>query len=319
MKRTLSNILNLKLTCLGKEIPAIEVIVFKEFLNSLRNSYIVFRCLDDRYLNKQYCASTENINVLSKHVFLYGDKGKIFYDDLDQKTYNIDINDFGPKESSYIYDKIQKIFIKNDISSSKTKEYIKSFNTKEIAFVSFWRKITKAQWSKMISGLTKEDKIKVKDYYIALLHTVGLAGYGRNSYFLSTSLSSSIDKIMDMNYSVEIVGWTSKKDINKYGKDFFQNKNSEIKALGFPTISNAVFPTQKEITYKCGILPHFIIGYIYNQGKNFEINPCMFKKQDFSTVSKTGLSVDQSEFYKKLNQTNYKSTYIYMDDLFFQI
>ena len=122
-----------------------------------------------------------------------------------------------------------------------------------------------------------------------------------------------------MNYSVEIVGWTSKKDINKYGKDFFQNKNSEIKALGFPIISHAVFPTQKEITYKCGILPHFIIGYIYNQGKNFEINPCVFKKQNFSTVSETGLPIDQSEFYKKLNQTNYKSTYIYMDDLLFQI
>ena len=108
MKRTLSNILNLKLTCLGKEISAIEVITFKKFLNSLRNSYIVFRCLDDRYLNKQYCASTENINVLSKHVFLYGDKGKIFYDDLDQKTFNIDINDLGVKESSYIYDKMKK-------------------------------------------------------------------------------------------------------------------------------------------------------------------------------------------------------------------
>lgn len=319
MKKILKKILDLNLTCLEKEISSQEKKTFEAFLKSLINVYVVFRCIDDEYLYKQYITTTGNISLLSELIFLYGDKGKIFYEELDQKTFNIDINEFGERENSFIYEKMQKIFIHKHVSSHRTLEAIERFNTKEPAFVTFWYNISKDQWIQMMANFSQSQRILVKDYYTALLHTVGLAGYGRNSYFLSTSLNPKIHQDMQMAHSIEIIGWTNKSDLHKYGVNYFKERNKEISKLGLPVISNTVFLSQKEVSYKCGILPHFIIGYLYNKGECLEINPCVFKKQDFSCVEEQGLPVDQNEFYKKLNNTNYKSTYIKMDDLFFQI
>ena len=310
---------NLELTCLGEKLSDSKKKIFKVFLNSLNKVTIVYRCLGDKYLNKQYKTSVDNINVLSKLIFLYGDKGKLFYEELDQKTFNTDINKVGEREITFIYNKMKKIFVYKDISSPKTIKSIELLSDKELDFMSFWKKISITKWKHMFDELSEKERIAVRDYYVAILHTVGLAGYGRNSYFLSTSKDPNIGYEMNINYEIEIVGWTNKKTSNQYGKDFFDKNNQVIEKLHFPIISNQVFPSQEEITCKCGILPHFIIGYCYNNGKTFEVNPCVFKKQDFHNVSQDGLPIDQSKFYLNLQKTNYKSTYIYLDDLYFQV
>ena len=232
MKQYIKNkIIKSNLTMKGEHRSESEKKQFISFLTRLNHVSIVFRCLGNEYIYKQYNTSIDNIPILSEFIFLYGDKAK--------------------------------------------------------------------------------------DYYVALLHTVGLAGYGRNSYFLSTSESYNIEKVMGLKQKyIELVGWASPK-LGVFSKSRFNKTADVIKQCGFPVVDGAVFPEQKEITLKCGLLPHFIIGYFYEGG--FEVNPAIFDTQDYSHAVKEGVVVNQSSFSEKIKNMNYRSTFLFCDDIYFQI
>ena len=217
----------------------------------------------------------------------------------------------------FIYNKIQKVFVQLNLKSERTKEKVGILVKKNPVFLAYWRHMTKEKWLNEIANLSKLKKVQLKDYYVALLHTVGLAGYGRNSYFLSTSESYNIEKVMGLKQKyIELVGWASPK-LGVFSKSRFNKTADVIKQCGFPVVDGAVFPEQKEITLKCGLLPHFIIGYFYEGG--FEVNPAIFDTQDYSHAVKEGVVVNQSSFSEKIKNMNYRSTFLFCDDIYFQI
>jgi hypothetical protein len=319
MNRKLNRLLNKTLTCKGNPVSEEEKKILESFLNALFRVSVVYRHVGDSYLEMQYRTRTNNIELLSEHIFLYGDKGKLFYEELDQKTFNKDISEIKDEVFSFIYKKYKKVFVEKALKSHKTIDAVDTFCKKEPSFVSFWSNMTEEEWLKRIDKLDEKEKRKIKDYYVSLLHTVGLAGYGRNSYFLSTSRDMNIRNIMRwQNDGIEIVGWTkiSRKNVITYDKT--EKLSVIVKSIGFPIVSHAIFPVQREITYKCGILPHYIVGYLYGKD-SFEINPYILKKQDFGSVCEKGLDIDQTLFYQRLSEVGYKSTYIELDDMSFQI
>ena len=319
MNRKLNRLLNKTLTCKGNPVSEEEKKILESFLNALFRVSVVYRHVGDSYLEMQYRTRTNNIELLSEHIFLYGDKGKLFYEELDQKTFNKDISEIKDEVFSFIYKKYKKVFVEKALKSHKTIDAVDTFCKKEPSFVSFWSNMTEEEWLKRIDKLDEKEKRKIKDYYVSLLHTVGLAGYGRNSYFLSTSRDMNIRNIMGwQNDGIEIVGWTkiSRKNVITYDKT--EKLSVIVKSIGFPIVSHAIFPVQREITYKCGILPHYIVGYLYGKD-SFEINPYILKKQDFGSVCEKGLDIDQTLFYQRLSEVGYKSTYIELDDMTFQI
>lgn len=319
MNRKLNRLLNKTLTCKGNPVSEEEKKILESFLNALFRVSVVYRHVGDSYLEMQYRTRTNNIELLSEHIFLYGDKGKLFYEELDQKTFNKDISEIKDEVFSFIYKKYIKVFVEKALKSHKTIDAVDTFCKKEPSFVSFWSNMTEEEWLKRIDKLDEKEKRKIKDYYVSLLHTVGLAGYGRNSYFLSTSRDMNIRNIMGwQNDGIEIVGWTkiSRKNVITYDKT--EKLSVIVKSIGFPIVSHAIFPVQREITYKCGILPHYIVGYLYGKD-SFEINPYILKKQDFGSVCEKGLDIDQTLFYQRLSEVGYKSTYIELDDMSFQI
>ena len=319
MNRKLNRLLNKTLTCKGNPVSEEEKKILESFLNALFRVSVVYRHVGDSYLEMQYRTRTNNIELLSEHIFLYGDKGKLFYEELDQKTLNKDISEIKDEVFSFIYKKYKKVFVEKALKSHKTIDAVDTFCKKEPSFVSFWSNMTEEEWLKRIDKLDEKEKRKIKDYYVSLLHTVGLAGYGRNSYFLSTSRDMNIRNIMGwQNDGIEIVGWTkiSRKNVITYDKT--EKLSVIVKSIGFPIVSHAIFPVQREITYKCGILPHYIVGYLYGKD-SFEINPYILKKQDFGSVCEKGLDIDQTLFYQRLSEVGYKSTYIELDDMSFQI
>ena len=93
MNKELSKILNKTLTCKGNPISKEEKNTLESFLDALHRVSVVYRHVGDSYLEKQYKAKINNIPLLSEHIFLYGDKGKLFYEELDQKTFNKDISE----------------------------------------------------------------------------------------------------------------------------------------------------------------------------------------------------------------------------------
>jgi hypothetical protein len=319
MNRKLNRLLNKTLTCKGNPVSEEEKKILESFLNALFRVSVVYRHVGDSYLEMQYRTRTNNIELLSEHIFLYGDKGKLFYEELDQKTFNKDMSEIKDEVFSFIYKKYKKVFVEKALKSHKTIDAVDTFCKKEPSFVSFWSNMTEEEWLKRIDKLDEKEKRKIKDYYVSLLHTVGLAGYGRNSYFLSTSRDMNIRNIMRwQNDGIEIVGWTkiSRKNVITYDKT--EKLSVIVKSIGFPIVSHAIFPVQREITYKCGILPHYIVGYLYGKD-SFEINPYILKKQDFGSVCEKGLDIDQTLFYQRLSEVGYKSTYIELDDMSFQI
>ena len=319
MNRKLNRLLNKTLTCKGNPVSEEEKKILESFLNALFRVSVVYRHVGDSYLEMQYRTRTNNIELLSEHIFLYGDKGKLFYEELDQKTFNKDISEIKDEVFSFIYKKYKKVFVEKALKSHKTIDAVDTFCKKEPSFVSFWSNMTEEEWLKRIDNLDEKEKRQMKDYYVSLLHTVGLAGYGRNSYFLSTSRDMNIRNIMGwQNDGIEIVGWTkiSRKNVITYDKT--EKLSVIVKSIGFPIVSHAIFPVQREITYKCGILPHYIVGYLYGKD-SFEINPYILKKQDFGSVCEKGLDIDQTLFYQRLSEVGYKSTYIELDDMSFQI
>ena len=199
MKQYIKNkIIKSNLTMKGEHISESEKKQFISFLTRLNHVSIVFRCLGNEYIYKQYNTSIDNIPILSEFIFLYGDKAKLFYEKLDNRIHNLYIDDTLNGTMEFIYNKIQKVFVQLNLKSERTKEKVGILVKKNPVFLAYWRHMTKEKWLNEIANLSKLKKVQLKDYYVALLHTVGLAGYGRNSYFLSTSESYNIEKVMGL-------------------------------------------------------------------------------------------------------------------------
>lgn len=199
MKQYIKNkIIKSNLTMKGEHISESEKKQFISFLTRLNHVSIVFRCLGNEYIYKQYNTSIDNIPILSEFIFLYGDKAKLFYEKLDNRIHNLYIDDTLNGTMEFIYNKIQKVFVQLNLKSERTKEKVGILVKKNPVFLAYWRHMTKEKWLNEIANLSKLKKVQLKDYYVALLHTIGLAGYGRNSYFLSTSESYNIEKVMGL-------------------------------------------------------------------------------------------------------------------------
>lgn len=196
MKQYIKNkIIKSNLTMKGEHISESEKKQFISFLTRLNHVSIVFRCLGNEYIYKQYNTSIDNIPILSEFIFLYGDKAKLFYEKLDNRIHNLYIDDTLNGTMEFIYNKIQKVFVQLNLKSERTKEKVGILVKKNPVFLAYWRHMTKEKWLNEIANLSKLKKVQLKDYYVALLHTVGLAGYGRNSYFLSTSESYNMSPL----------------------------------------------------------------------------------------------------------------------------
>ena len=143
------------------------------------------------------------------------------------------------------------------------------------------------------------------------------AGYGDYSYFLSTTQKrqeANFFQHNDVDRGIITVGWTNAKRIKCIAGTDLRNIVSNH---GFPTFNTVVYPEQYEVTYKCGLLPHFIIGFYYKD--KFEINPYIMDIDDMSKVRKDGLPVNQEPFLRLLSNTNFKSYYNVCDCFYWQL
>lgn len=87
--------------------------------------------------------------------------------------------------------------------------------------------------------------------------------------------------------------------------------NEFIKTLGLPSYDIPLYPSQKEICLKGCMFPHFIIGFQYKQ--NFYVNPWIFKNPWNKDIICEGLDIDQSQFTKLFNESNYNQSLMFCD------
>ena len=113
-------------------------------------------------------------------------------------------------------------------------------------------------------------------------------------------------------------GWLPRKGLKnriiKYNDA--EINNIFIKSLNLPTYQFHIYPEQSEICIKCGLLPHYIIGFQHN--KRFYINPNTLKQWNDNIVYE-GLDLDQKEFNDMFKATKLKQSFIFIDGNYYVI
>lgn len=301
-----------------KDITQGDRLYLNLFLHSLSKTTLLYRYAGDKYLRGLFNSDTCNIDTLSKHIFLFGDKGHLFYEDKIKKISKSNFSEIEQNTFKYIYDKLYKVYVNTgNLKSTGTKMALLRLSCYDECN-KFFSSVTLSNWIEKVSLLNNDDKTIIKHYYLSFLHTVGAAGIDNCSYFLSTSTDYNFCNKLCIEHKEKqneegaiLVGWTGKQ---KYIRTFGERNSNHIKKLGFPMINNALFPNQHEITLMCGLLPHFIIGYFYKD--KFEINPYVFEIDDLENVMIEGLPVKQDDFMMIMNETNIKLYYNMCDGFY---
>lgn len=253
--------------------------------------------------------NTPDYNKLNDFLFLIGEKGKLYrkeYRDRvkdKQKLFNID--DASIKFLRYIFKKNNKILNTNS-------KVIKEFKVQNPKFNYFFsERMNEEKFVEIIKDLSHEEKLKIRDYYLRPLHHLGVIGYFNNSIFLSTTTDIEVAKKFSGTerepHSIIFVSWISNS------KRFHSLSSESIKPLSLsvlPTYQRSYYPRQKEISMIGGILPHYIVGYIKVDTQELELNPNLFSTTKcFDEVMINGFDIDQTQFTKKIKETDYEIFY----------
>lgn len=283
------------------------------------------------------CSFVGTLRTEKANIIFRGDKTEIFNStDVLEISYRIFM--LGPKAESFwkqrsrylkknicknlivdLYSEFKKAFTMECIKSVNTKKHLKDFMNSEYDFVSYFKNENSADFYNKISGLPECDKQFVLDYYNAILHSMGhLVHHG--SYQISTTKSLEVAK--DFASDIIYIAWIPKENVHNRLAICLSNRelcNEKIFAFGLPTCKlPSVFPEQSEVCMKFGILPHFLLGFIYE--KKFVVNPNLFSTfKSFEKCVVEGFDVDQSGFNEVLGLTKYKRSYVVCDGYYCEI
>ena len=283
---------------------------FFSFIKSLKSSKrvrFVFR--GNSNIIKYYDTDVDNIPLLSHCIFCIGDKGCYF---LQKKL--IDFKEIFPVIWNKFNDKVCKL----NFRSEQTKQHVLHFLKCNPEIQQYFSNEQNRKSFECISDLPIEDRKKVADYYLSILHTIGKSANGK-SFFLSASKNYMVaDEFKGAN-SIIIYGWLPQKGINNHIIKYIdvEKSSSFVNMIGLPTCNVPIYPEQREICIKCGLLPNYIIGFQHDN--KFYINPNILKTQWHDNIVYDGLDIDQKNFNDLLTKSKYSQSFIYYDGDYYLI
>ena len=297
----------LKLYKNNQELLKNEKQKFFEFINRLKQSRkIQFIYRGDSKLREHYKVEVSDVTLLSHYIFAIGEKGYFFLKKHRKKETN---------QFQFIWNKLNEKICELRFESESNKQIVCEFLGKNVELKDFFSTAQNKEQFLNCDRLDEKQRKQVIDYYIALLHTIGKSGID-DSYFLSSTLDKNIAEYFK-NGGIVIYGWLPKKgqkdcmisyeDINGY--------NNTIEQLGLPIYEVSLYPEQKEICLKCGLLPNYIIGFQYEQ--NFYINPAIIETEINDKLITHGFDILQKDFNNTYNKTNYKKHFIFYDGIYY--
>lgn len=310
--------------CDGGVLRQDELMKLWNFVNMLLGSMYstwIFRGESDENLREQYGYDTNTPDILAQCIFMAGEKGRICWNE--KKFIDPDV------VSTDNFRKICKILnksIKEGCSSGSTGRIQKMQN-----FHSRNREFCEAfdDTENLVMGyheLPYDNRRKINLYYLSIIHTINSYKYHNTSGFVSATTSFKVAE--QFTNGATIYGWVPKMPMSMTMRsmvktiEYVLSRNvAGIKELGFPCCESSVYPGQKEISLRYGILPHFIVGF--KAGSRFYVNPALFntmdKLQEIDSFRKLnifkrhlisyGLDVDQSDFEDFCRRTNFKRYY----------
>lgn len=302
----------------GNELDATNKKLFNEFINnfcSAKNRTILYRGTESI---PEYNTSVFDIEKFANIMFSIGHKSIYYTNDGSNKKLFC-LNDCSIELFNSVFDKLKDKLCKVNFDAQGTKEKVSSFLNSNKDFCNYFKTETnRKDFLLKIENLDDEKKIIVKDYYLSLMHIIGRSMSGNNSYMISTSTKIKVAKKFKKD-GIIIVSWlpiTERRDqIIKYNE--VNKLNDEIKKMGLKYYVRPPYIEQEEICVKCGLLPHYIIGYslddsfIVNKHLLTDLNMAL----DLDSIIKDGIELkfDQECFYNILKETKYKRGFICID------
>lgn len=281
-------------------------VLFIQKLKSSRHVRFIYR--GDSNIFEKYEIEFGNLPLLACYIFCLGDKGRYFF-----QNQLVDRNSL----FSLIWEKFHSKVCKLDFASDATIERMKEFLKENPMLNNYFSDEQNKEHFESLSQLSVAEANKVADYYLFILHTIGKSGNGK-SYFLSSSTNYLVADKFKGDNNVIIYGWLPRKGMKsriiKYND--VETNSLFVKSLNLPTYKVPIYPDQNEICIKCGLLPHFIIGF---QHKNrFYINPNTLNQWNDS-IPYDGLIIGQKEFNDLFNATKLKQSFIFCEGCYYLI
>lgn len=281
-----------------------RIITFVKRLKSSRRVRFLYR--GDSNIIEQYNVDSSNLSLLAHFIFCLGGKGRYFF-----QNKLVGINSV----FSLIWDKFHNKVCKLNFASEGTVKRMYDFLNKNPMFNNYFSDEHNKEHFESLSQLAIDKANEVADYYLAILHTIGRSGNGK-SYFLSSSTNYLVADEFKGDNNIIIYGWLPKKNLKDCIIKYIDVEKISpfVQSLNLPTCQVPIYSKQSEKCIKCGLLPHYIIGFQHNN--RFYINPNTLKQWKESIVYE-GLDIDQKTFNDLFNATNLRQSFIFCEGIYY--
>lgn len=309
----------------GERLAQDELLKLWNFLNLLIGSScstFIMRGESDENLVAQYGYGVETPDLLAQSLFMAGEKGRICWND----RRFLAPDDTSADNFKEICRTLARHIEEGCRGNSSRSVKIREFRSRNEEFCSAFGNIDRLVG--IYANLSKKERETVNLYYLSVAHTINSIGYKKVSSFVSTTTDAQ--KAKDFTDDAIIYGWVPRRMMSissavRSGTiDYVvADKNPFIKRTGLPCCDSPVYPEQKEVSMRCGLLPHFIIGF--KVGRNFYVNPGIFESMDRMVTMESwrkltafkrrlinqGLEIDQTDFEEFCRKTNYRRYYTF--------
>ena len=307
-------------TFYGEEISkeSNEYLYFFDFVNkfcSAKKRTILYRGSNPEQI---FQTKLFDIEGFSRILMTLGEKSHHFESN---KYPLICIDDCSIEVFEFVFDRFHDKVCNLSFSNPNSLEKVKLFLEANPSINNYFSDgNNKARFISTISELSDSKKRNVLDYYFSLLHTIGKSADG-NSYFISTSKNIEIAKQFK-NDGVIVITWVPSSERNRQiiCNNDINKLDSFIKTTGLPYYEVSPYSDQEEVCVKGGILPHYIMGYVYQD--SFIVNPNLLTQistsYDFESLLKDGIYTDQINFDNELHKTKYKRGFLCIDGYYLE-
>ncbi|TFY87955.1 hypothetical protein DYL59_16995 [Pseudomonas kairouanensis] len=257
------------------------------------------------------CTKDDGEGEVYQKTFYFGAKSKHFVEQertVASRNYLQTIEDVSDATFGFIFNKIARV-LQGDFH--KKEEFLRL--NPDIAQL-FTRTKNRSDFIASVQNESPEIKALVRDYYLFLLHTAGLRGVSSESILVSTSTSwNAAAKFNDINQPAKVVYYYFiPTPFERYciSSAIGSSAFSHIRRLRLPEYAadSGLFPGQREVAVRGGLLPHFMLGILRADQKEFIVNPHLLAmpRADLPSIEQTGITVDQTDFDVHIKQTNYQ-------------
>jgi hypothetical protein len=277
------------------------------------NRRIIFRGEKKASILKTYGIKNSGFpKEFNASLFIMGNKARMFTMEENQALNEINISEATGNVFSHIFRMISDL-VQKQLRFSANRNVLESFKKREIQYRTFF--LNPDNEFKLIeatNAMSYDERIRIRDYYLALLHHIDKSQYYSSSFLISTTRYWDVahgfawkDEEEGSENPIILFGWIPDKyeGVLRAASLKILIKEINMEELGLPVYNYSFYPNQGEVTLKGVLFADYLLGYLhYSEGKMFfEINPAIFKVND--SWNGKDLSVNQNSFHQKMQNS----------------